>query len=300
MSLREPDGTPIAVQVYRPQMHAWLRRVGVVLRELTFFVLGIFLGPLALSIDLVRFGRRLGKSWILGYLVATLAVTSAAWGTKYLIEEARRPAVDLLSSYSLETRSPVEVPFADTVIMHSVRNGLDPALVAAVIRKESRFDPNAVSPDGARGLMQITPSTWRYLRPDSPCSGEHPPPSCGSDCIFDVDANVRAGTRYLRMLLDEFDGDAVLAFAAYNAGPTAVRRYSTMRSASVVPPYVETREFVMDVLRNWLSFRRSPPPLDIDPARMEVLDRLDELLPWVALGYWGLVFLWSTAKVPWK
>ena len=101
--------------------------------------------------------------------------------------------------------------------------GIDARLLAAVAHRESRWNANAVSPVGACGVMQLMPATARYL---------------GVSNIFDPRENIFAGAKYLRTLLDTFNGDLDLTLAAYNAGPGAVQRYRG------VPPYRETREYV--------------------------------------------------------
>ena len=102
-------------------------------------------------------------------------------------------------------------------------HGVDPRLVAAVASRESAWNPNAVSPAGACGIMQLMPATARFL---------------GLADLFDPRANIFAGTHYLRTLLDTFHGDLDLALAAYNAGPGAVQKYNG------VPPYRETQQYV--------------------------------------------------------
>jgi soluble lytic murein transglycosylase-like protein len=112
---------------------------------------------------------------------------------------------------------------------------MDPALVKAVIRAESAFNPKAVSRAGAAGLMQLMPGTAAQY---------------GVYDRFDPAANIDAGTRHLRGLLDMFNNDLMLALAAYNAGEGAVMKYG-----NTIPPYAETRTYVNRVLSYYRQYR---------------------------------------------
>ena len=114
-------------------------------------------------------------------------------------------------------------PYIDQVARD---NGVDPSLVKAVALVESGFNPKAVSNKGARGLMQLLPSTAKRY---------------GVSDLHDPYQNLRAGAAHLRDLLDEFDGNVTLALAAYNAGSGAVHRYGG------VPAYQETQQYVKKI-----------------------------------------------------
>ncbi len=121
---------------------------------------------------------------------------------------------------------------ATTVVLEAERHGLEPRLILAVMHVESRYDPFAVSPVKAMGLMQILPSTGEWLAPQVGVAW------AGPQTLFDPVANVRLGVAYLRMLSDRYDGRMHTALAAYNWGPGAIDR-RLRRGASVPRIYPE-------------------------------------------------------------
>jgi soluble lytic murein transglycosylase-like protein len=122
---------------------------------------------------------------------------------------------------------PILKEFGESISSAARTYKVDPKLVYSVIKAESDGRANAVSPQGAKGLMQLIDSTATAM---------------GVSDSLDPHQNIHGGTKYLRQLLDRFDGDVKLAVAAYNAGPGAVSKYDG------VPPYPETRRYVEKVL----------------------------------------------------
>ena len=126
---------------------------------------------------------------------------------------------------------------------------LDPDLVTSVIRAESDFNIHAISPKGAQGLMQLMPQTASQL---------------GVHNAFDPQANVEAGTHYLRELLERYNFDLIKALAAYNAGPQRVEKYNG------VPPYYETKAYVARIVRDFnkkkLAAKSAAAPTKKAPA----------------------------------
>ncbi|HVN06364.1 MAG TPA: lytic transglycosylase domain-containing protein [Bryobacteraceae bacterium] len=134
---------------------------------------------------------------------------------------------------SQRLRTP-SAPLAETVDRIAQKNQLSPQLVHSVIQVESNYDPEAVSPKGALGLMQLVPSTAKRF---------------GVANVFDPADNIEGGARYLKYLLQLYNGDQALALAAYNAGEGAVSRYGG------VPPFPETQDYVARVQQRLQGMR---------------------------------------------
>lgn len=124
--------------------------------------------------------------------------------------------------------------YLDIIRRHATSYQLEEALVKAVIKVESDYQPRIVSRKGAQGLMQLIPQTAKDLKVSNP---------------FDPYENIRGGSEYLRMMLDLFNNDVELALAAYNSGPNTVKRYGG------IPPYDETQKYVKKVKR-YLDYYR--------------------------------------------
>ena len=130
------------------------------------------------------------------------------------------------------------VPYHEQIDKIGVRYQVDPNLIKAVIRAESSFNRYAVSSQGAKGLMQLMPETAREMKVDDP---------------FNPNQNIEGGTRYLRTLMDTFNGNLTLTLAAYNAGPTLVKRVNR------IPRIPETINYVKRVLSHYKGYSNGQP-----------------------------------------
>lgn len=147
------------------------------------------------------------------------------------------------------------LPYRDTIFTNAQEAGIDPYLVMAVIRVESKFRPQAQSVKGAKGLMQLMPETARWVKGQM---GE----DFDEEQLFDVHYNTRIGCWYLASLIKGFDGQLHIALAAYNGGPNNVRQWLKEDIWSGNPehlsdiPFAETREFVGKVMNDYDTYRQ--------------------------------------------
>ena len=184
------------------------------------------------------------RSWVLGLAALLLegaALASAARADSFYYQTEKDGSIRLTNAPDdkeyhafMSTGGGSDVTptgrYSEQIRRESGRYGLDPNLVEAVIATESNFNPWAVSPKGARGLMQLMPSTAQRF---------------GVKNIHDPSQNIQGGVQYLRYLLDLFGGDLVLTLAAYNAGEGIVQNLGR------VPNYQETRQYVDRVLARY-------------------------------------------------
>jgi len=161
--------------------------------------------------------------------------TTARTKEQFLAPHATRPQTPRTLSLEVmrEQFFRTEVPYGPIIYREALKNDLPPELVAAVVEAESDFRPRLVSGKNAQGLMQIIPTTGRLL---------------GTNDLFNPDANVAAGAKYLRYLLDRFDNERV-ALAAYNAGEGNVAKFNG------VPPFPETLNYIRRVNERTREYR---------------------------------------------
>jgi soluble lytic murein transglycosylase-like protein len=164
------------------------------------------------------------------------------------------PRRDMSVSPSLNGFTTGDAKVDGFIIESGLRNKVDPVLLYAQMHQESSFKRGAISPKGARGLMQLMPGTAARF---------------GVANIFDPRQNIEGGARYMRFLLDHFDGDVALALAGYNAGEGAVLKYGRR-----IPPYRETQEYVRRISQRYARMRDGEmerTALTVTPAQVATL-----------------------------
>ena len=166
-------------------------------------------------ISVVRSDSRTGR------LVRSVVVSARAVKPRAVAPVSAGPAA--------EPETSIPTGLNELVATVAARHDLSPQLIHAVIKTESNYNPYAISPKGALGLMQLMPSTARRFSVDH---------------VFDPQENIEGGARYLKYLLELYNGDYPLALAAYNAGEAAVAKYNG------IPPFPETQNYVVQVKNN--------------------------------------------------
>ena len=169
------------------------------------------------------------RRWLRGLVVMTLTL-----GGGYIVAGYGEQPVQLAAEEAADVDDATSTPTIAEIMAQidevATRHRVPPRLVAAVIAVESEFNPRAVSRRGAQGLMQLMPATAAHLEVQD---------------SFDPRENIEGGVRHLRVLMDRYRNDLPVVLAAYNAGDTAVLNYRG------VPPYRETRQYVIRVLRRY-------------------------------------------------
>lgn len=259
-------------------------------KPLAYLVM-LILSPFVLLVDCFRTGKRVNGEWIFAFsLLLTLSILFT--GICILISEGRNNRVFALMSHFTDSREQIgeNVQYSQVISMYALKYNVDPLLVSALIARESSYNPIAVSPRKAKGLMQISPVTWQEMNPESICEGEHMPPRChATDCIYCPEANIATGIRYLSRLIRRYDGQVGFALEAYNAGSSNVDVNDDSH------PFAETRSYTRGISERLKALRQDRVLFGVQMAvgaRKAVL--------WTGISsavLWMIMMVWILRKV---
>lgn len=202
-----------------------------VLRTFFFFALVLIFSQPCAAMELVVF--KSGRSLVVesygekGVLALMVLPGGGEIGVPKRLVSAHYPGYVPARGDDSASTLPESLPYRKLIAKYCRKYQMDWKIVAAVIKVESNFNPEAVSPRGAQGLMQLMPSTQKEMGVNKP---------------FDPEENIKGGVHYLRKLLDTFQGDLELTLAAYNAG------ISRVKAGNSVPPFPETRAYVTKII----------------------------------------------------
>jgi len=211
-----------------------------------FKLIGVFLLSVALyaaepGLRVTRQVQTVRPDPLSGRLVRSVTVTSRAVGERAIAAKVVAPRMVASAPPAVQNGPAAPADIDDAVAQIAAQQSLPPGLIHSVIKVESNYNPFAVSNKGAFGLMQLVPATARRF---------------GVSNVFNPVQNIQGGARYLRYLLDLYQGDYPLALAAYNAGEGAVAKYRG------VPPYKETQNYLVLVHRQLKKAAKPEPKIE--------------------------------------
>lgn len=251
----------------------------------------ILLSPFLLLLDALRLGPSHRHTLYAFMLLTTVVIIIT--GLAFMVTEGPTQRLLHILNGIVDYDKLEEVPHdIELSLIHqsAVKYRMDSQLIMAVIKSESDFNPRAISHKGARGLMQVMPSIWRFYQPHSRCPGNHAPTSLclNGDCIFDPGRNIDTGVHYLYDLVQRYHGRTDLAIEAYNAGLSNVE-------VGQDPRYAETRSYLRKVAQSWAEFRERPAQ-----AQLKLVEDLRKNLRWLLFllgGLWLDLFFWVSRRV---
>jgi soluble lytic murein transglycosylase-like protein len=209
----------------------------ILLKELISYHAFKFAKAFSLNANNMQKGFNMNKKTVTCSIIASLFLTlfiTSSTEDEYQFKNTENKRI-IKSQKDVLSKNEKHLLVYDKIILKtSERHNVDPALIKAIIMAESSAETHAISKKGATGLMQIMPKTARSL---------------GVKNSAYPAQNIEAGTKYLKCLMDEYDGNIKLALAAYNAGPGSVKRYKG------IPPYKETRSYIKKVLAYYNACR---------------------------------------------
>ncbi|HBE79709.1 MAG TPA: hypothetical protein DDW65_18320 [Firmicutes bacterium] len=250
------------------------------------------LSPLVILADSFRRKGTLDRTWLFAFFLFITVVMSITGIGILVSEEPMIKTMKMMTSVTenQEILSGDLQPIIRLINKNALENNMDPNLVFAVIKSESNFSPTAVSAKGARGLMQIMPEVWQEYSGSSICSGRHSNKIiCRfGECIYSPEANIRVGVKYLKDLLNRYQGRVDLALEAYNAGISNVRPGSE-------PKYKETKGYVKKTLGLWQSLRREAIGQQLEASLY--IQRGLKYLFGLSFLCWLILFWWAHFKL---
>lgn len=267
------------------------RTVAVNLWKPLAYLLMFVFSPFLLISDCFRKKKRVNNEVVFAFsLMLTLAMlftTTCIW----VSQSQNKKAFALIGNFAATQEQLGEnLAFSQDISYYALKYNIDPLLVYALIDQESKFDRFAVSDQNAKGLMQLTPSTWQEMNPNGVCDATHDRYQCHeTECVFCPGANIAAGTRYLSQLVERFDGEVGFALEAYNAGSATV---DTSRDEHIYP---ETRSFTRNIAQKLKTLRQNRV---LDLINLAVDAR--QALKWaggVTLALWSILLAWLIKKL---
>ncbi len=268
------------------------RRPAAILAVIGHFLAAPFIMLAAIVTSSIVPGRR----HIVSVLIMLMAAVAFSWAGSFIVDGWMDDNLEALGRYDEALIEVRDIPFADVINLESVRAGVDPALVAAMISQHSGWKSESVSWRGGRGLMNVTPSVWRQFNPEAKCTGEHAPPKCGDDCIYDVELNLRTGASYLRNVIDMYGGRITVALAAYASGIDYVEAFDAAggEGEPPAPAFSEYYGTLRQVLTFWREARSAKGSDDVAAAlRLMSIRRISG---YVALALAGLTLSWAAVR----
>ncbi|HBF36926.1 MAG TPA: hypothetical protein DDW50_06355 [Firmicutes bacterium] len=274
---------PLASTATARRRRARSRTFPELLQRIIITTFKFLLSPIIIFVDSFRRKETLDGTWIFSFFLF-LTVALGLTGTGILVTEG--PLVKTMKMMTAVTENQEDLagdlqPIIRIINRNALANNIDPNLVYAIIKSESNFSPRAVSPQGAKGLMQIMPQVWQqyHNRLDE---------SSNDNDIFSPEANIDVGVKYLRDLLRHYQGRVDLALEAYNAGISNVRPGNE-------PKFKETRGYVQNTLALWQTMRRQA--IDHELQISLYLQKGLKLLFGVTFLCWLILFWWARSRL---
>jgi len=233
---------------------------------------------------------------VVSVLIMLMAAAGFSWAGSFIVDGWMEDNLKALGSYDKALSEIKDIPFADVINLEAVRAGVDPALVAAMISQNSGWQSENVSWRGGRGLMNVTSSVWRQFNPNVKCTGEHAPPRCSDECIYDIELNIRTGSSYLRNVIDMYGGRVTIALAAYASGIDYVEAFEAAggEGEPPAPAFSEYYGTLRQVLTFWRQARSAKGSDDVAAALR--LMSVRQVSGYVAVGFAALLLVWAAVR----